>query len=288
MDKTPIPYNKPFWTGSELPSIQETVRHISSQGPFTQQCESWLEKFFVCDRALIVHSCTAALEMSAILIGVKPGDEIIMPSFTFSSTANSFVLRGGMPVFVDITPDTLNIDPVQVASAVTPFTKAIVPVHYAGVPCQMDALSEIAKSQGIYLIEDAAQSITSTYQGRLAGTFGDLSALSFHETKNIISGEGGALLINRPDLVGRAHVLRDKGTNRSEFLAGCADKYTWCDLGSSFGPSDILAAFLSAQLDRCVDIIESRRVAWNRYHALLEGYQYFELCIGYGGRMDCI
>jgi dTDP-4-amino-4,6-dideoxygalactose transaminase len=256
-----VPFNKPFIVGKELFYIAQAVtenRHIAGDGPFTKKCNSWLEHRLGCRKALLTHSCTAALEMAAILAGIQPGDEIIMPSFTFVSTANAFVLRGGVPVFVDIRPDTLNIDDDLIEAAVTPRTRAICPVHYAGVPCRMEAIVAIAQKHNLMVIEDAAQALLSRQKERYMGTIGQLGCLSFHETKNIISGEGGALLINDPNLVERAEIIREKGTNRSQFFRGQVDKYTWVDMGSSYLPSDILAAFLFAQMENAEQIIAKR------------------------------
>ena len=240
--------------------------HLSGDGPFTKRCHEWLERSTGCRRALLTHSGTGALEMAAILAGTRAGDEIIMPSFTFVSTANAFVLRGGVPVFVDVRADTLNIDESKIEAAITPRTKAIVVVHYAGVACDMDAIGGIARRHGLMLIEDAAQALGAAYRGRPLGSFGDVSALSFHETKNLISGEGGALLVNSPGLIERAEIVREKGTNRSRFLRGDVDKYTWVDVGSSFLASDILAAFLWAQLEAADSINQRRQALWRRYH----------------------
>lgn len=221
----------------------------------------------------MTHSCTAALEMAAILADIQPGDEVIMPSYTFVSTANAFVLRGGIPVFVDIRPDTLNLDERLIESAITPRTKAIVPVHYAGVACEMDTIMEIASRHGLFVIEDAAQAIMSTYRGRPLGSIGDLGCYSFHETKNIISGEGGALLINNPKLIERGEIIREKGTNRSNFFRGQVDKYTWVDIGSSYLPGELVAAFLWAQLEEAEVITSKRLEIWHRYH---EGFALHE------------
>lgn len=256
-----IPFNSPYIAGKELYYIAQAVienNRISGDGPFTRKCQDWLEKTSGATRALLTHSCTAALEMSAILCGIGPGDEVIMPSFTFVSTANAFVLRGGVPVFVDIREDTLNLDERLFADAVTKKTKAIVPVHYAGTPCNMEVIMGFAREKGLRVIEDAAQGHLSTYHGKYLGTMGDLGCLSFHETKNIISGEGGALLINDPELVERAEIIWEKGTNRKRFFRGEVDKYTWVDIGSSYLPSDIIAAFLYAQLEMAEKIIATR------------------------------
>jgi dTDP-4-amino-4,6-dideoxygalactose transaminase len=263
-----IPFNKPFLTGRELDYIKQAhaAHHLSGDGPFTKRCSEWLEQRLGCHKALLTHSCTAALEMSAILAGVGPGDEIIMPSFTFVSTANAFVLRGGVPVFVDIRPDTLNIDESKIEAAITSKTRAIVVVHYAGIACNLDAIQSIADRHRLMLIEDAAQAIGAAYRGRPLGSFGQLAALSFHETKNLISGEGGALLVNAPELAARAEVVREKGTNRSAYFRGEVDKYTWVEIGSSFLPSDIIAAFLWAQLEAAEVILARRQALWQRYH----------------------
>ncbi|HEY6137936.1 MAG TPA: dTDP-4-amino-4,6-dideoxygalactose transaminase [Thermoanaerobaculia bacterium] len=273
--ETAIPYqvqfNRPYTTQRELGYIAQAIvnNHLSGNGPFTRRCESWLEQAIGARRALLTHSCTAALEMAAILADVGAGDEIIMPAFTFVSTANAFVLRGGVPVFVDVEPGTLNIDAAKIEAAVTPRTRAVVPVHYGGTGCDMDAILAIAARHGLMVIEDAAQAMLSTYDGRPLGSFGALAALSFHETKNVHSGEGGALLINDPALVERAEIIREKGTNRAQFFRGEVDKYTWVDVGSSFLPSDMIAAFLLAQLEEAHAICDRRRAIWWRYHELL-------------------
>jgi dTDP-4-amino-4,6-dideoxygalactose transaminase len=263
-----VPFNKPFLTGRELEYIRQAHEnsHLSGDGPFTKRCQVWLERTTGCGKALLTHSGTGALEMAAILAGTGPGDEIIMPSFTFVSTANAFVLRGGVPVFVDVREDTLNIDESKIEAAITPRTRAIVVVHYAGMACDMDAIREIARRRGLLLIEDAAQALGASYRGRPLGSLGDLAAISFHETKNVICGEGGALLVNSPELVERAEIVREKGTNRSKFLRGDVDKYTWVDVGSSFLSSDILAAFLWAQLEAADAINQQRMALWRRYH----------------------
>ena len=265
----PAPFNRPHLTGRELSNIAEA--HINGQlsgdGPFTKLCEHWLEKLGA-QRALLTHSCTAALEMAAILCKVGPGDEVIMPSYTFVSTANAFVLRGAVPVFVDIRADTLNIDETKIEAAITPRTKVIVPVHYAGVGCEMDTIMDIAKRHRLLVVEDAAQACLSTYKGRQLGTIGDLGCFSFHETKNIVCGEGGALLVNRAELVGRAEIIREKGTNRSSFVSGKVDKYTWMDIGSSFLPGELTAAFLWAQMAEAECITARRRELWNNYYSL--------------------
>nr|VFJ64663.1 MAG: dTDP-4-amino-4,6-dideoxygalactose transaminase [Candidatus Kentron sp. FW] len=267
-----IPFNKPYMTGKELRHITQVHAqgYLAGDGEFTKRCQRWLEEKTGTHSALLTHSCTAALEMAAILAGIKLGDEVIMPSYTFVSTANAFVLRGGVPVFVDIRPDTLNLDETKIKAAITPRTRAIVPVHYAGVACEMDTIMAIAHRYGLLVIEDAAQGIMASYKDRALGTMGHLGTLSFHETKNIISGEGGALLINDPKLISRAEVIREKGTNRSQFFCGQVDKYTWIDIGSSYLPSEITAAFLWAQMEEANSITARRLAIWNRYHDVLE------------------
>jgi dTDP-4-amino-4,6-dideoxygalactose transaminase len=263
-----IPFNKPFMTGRELWYISQAHAngHLAGNGEFSKRCCAWLEARIGSQKALLTHSCTAALEMAAILSGVGVGDEVIMPSFTFVSTANAFVLRGATPVFVDVRPDTLNIDVTRIEAAITPRTKAIVPVHYAGVGCDMDAIMEIADRHDLLVIEDAAQGLLANYRGRPLGGIGHMAALSFHETKNIISGEGGALLINDPRFVDRAEVVWEKGTNRSQFFRGQVDKYTWVDLGSSYLPGEIIAAFLWAQMEEADAITARRQAIWSAYH----------------------
>lgn len=256
----PIPFNKPFIIGRELSLIADAVAqgHLSGDGAYTKLCNRWLEDRLGCRKALLTHSCTGALEMAAILCDIKPGDEVILPSYTFVSTANAFVLRGAVPVFVDIRPDTLNIDETLIEAAITPRTRAIVPVHYAGVPCEMDSIMEIAKRHNLLVVEDAAQALLSTYKGRALGSIGHFGCLSFHETKNIISGEGGALLVNDERFTARAEIIREKGTNRSQFFRGEVDKYTWMDIGSSYLPSELVSAFLYAQLERAGEITDKR------------------------------
>jgi dTDP-4-amino-4,6-dideoxygalactose transaminase len=263
-----IPFNKPYMTGKELWYISQAHAsgHLAGDGQFTKKCNAWLEQRTGSQKALLTHSCTAALEMAAILSGVGLGDEVIMPSYTFVSTANAFVLRGAVPVFVDIRSDTLNIDETKIESAITPRTKAIVPVHYAGVSCEMDAIMDIARRHNLLVIEDAAQGIMSSYKGRPLGSIGHIAALSFHETKNIISGEGGALLINDPRFVERGEIIREKGTNRSQFFRGQVDKYTWVDIGSSYLPGEIVAAFLWAQMEEADSITKRRLEIWANYH----------------------
>lgn len=263
-----IPFNKPYMTGKELFYIAEAHFNgiLAGDGPFTKCCHQWLKDRTGSERALLTHSCTAALEMAAILLEIQQGDEVIMPSYTFVSTANAFVLRGAVPVFVDIRPDTLNIDENLIEAAITPRTKAIVPVHYAGVACEMDVIMDIAGRHGLLVVEDAAQGVMSSYKGRPLGSIGHLGCLSFHETKNIIAGEGGALLINDASLAGRAEIIREKGTNRSQFFRGEVDKYTWCDVGSSFLPGELIAAFLWAQMEAAEDITGRRLSLWSTYH----------------------
>lgn len=264
-----IPFNKPSLVGRELDLIHDAIRRgqLSGDGTFTKQCSDLICELTNAKATLLTHSCTAALEMAAILCDLQPGDEVIMPSFTFVSTANAVVLRGAVPVFVDIDPATLNIDAALVAEAVTPRTKAIFAVHYAGFPADMDALAEIARAHGLWVVEDAAQALGSTYKGRPAGSLGDLSAFSFHETKNIISGEGGALCVNAGELIHRAEIIREKGTNRSEFSRGEIDKYTWVDIGSSFLPGELIAAFLHGQLEQEATIRKRRMSLFEQYRA---------------------
>ena len=262
-----VPFNRPSLVGDEIDNILEAIRRgqLSGDGHFTRECNRIVCRLTGTKAALLTHSCTAALEMAAILADLEAGDEVIMPSFTFVSTANAVVLRGAVPVFVDIDPETLNIDPAAAAAAVSPRTRAIFAVHYAGFPADMDALAEVAQAHDLLLVEDAAQALGSRYKGRLAGSLGDLAAFSFHETKNIISGEGGALTVNRPDLVPRAEIIREKGTNRSLFLRGQVDKYTWVDVGSSFLPGELITAFLHAQLSRAEEITARRLGMFDRY-----------------------
>ncbi len=270
-----IPFNKPYMTGRELWYIAQAHAngHLAGDGVFTKKCHLWLEERCNSHKALLTHSCTAALEIAALLLNIQPGDEIIMPSYTFVSTANAFVLRGAVPVFVDIRPDTLNINEKLIEAAITTKTKAIVPVHYAGVPCEMDEIMSIANRHNIMVIEDAAQGIMSTYKGRPLGSIGHIGCLSFHETKNIISGEGGALLINDHELALRAEIIREKGTNRSQFFRGQIDKYTWCDIGSSYLPGELIAAFLWAQMEAAEEITQKRLDIWNKYHEAFENLE---------------
>ena len=266
-----LPFNRAFLTGREFDYMRQAAdnAHLAGDGPFTQRCHAWLQEHVGCARALLTHSCTAALEMAALLADVAPGDEIVMPSYTFVSTANAFVLRGATPVFVDIRPDTLNLDETRVEAAITPRTRAVVPVHYAGVGCEMDAIAALAVRHALLVIEDAAQAFGATYRGRPLGQFGQLAATSFHETKNIISGEGGALFINDPAYSSRGEIIREKGTDRTRFLRGQIDKYSWVDLGSSFLPGELTAAFLWGQMEQAAEITRKRRQIWNWYYERL-------------------
>ncbi len=271
MKEKSIPFNRPYMTGKELSYIAQAHANgrLAGDGPFTKKCQAWLEDRTGSSKGLLTHSCTAALEMAAILAEICPGDEIIMPSYTFVSTANAFALRGGVPVFVDIRLDTLNIDEKLIEAAITPRTKAIVPVHYAGVACEMDAIMDIARRHKLLVIEDAAHGIMSAYNGKSLGAIGHLAAYSFHETKNISSGEGGALLINDSRFIERAEVIREKGTNRGQFFRGQVDKYTWVDIGSSYLPGEVIAAFLWAQMKEAKTITSARLNIWERYHKTL-------------------
>lgn len=266
-----IPFNKPHMTGKEHVYITEAYTNgmLAGDGPFTKKCHEWLEKNTGTKKALLTHSCTAALEMAAMLLDIEPGDEVIMPSYTFVSTANAFALRGAIPVFVDIRPDTLNLDEKLIAGAITSKTKAIVPVHYAGVGCEMDAIMAIANQHNLAVVEDAAQGVMAYYKGRALGSIGNMGTFSFHETKNIISGEGGALLVNDARLVGQAEIIREKGTDRSRFFRGAVDKYTWQSIGSSFLPGELIAAFLWAQLEDAKNITAKRLAIWHEYHQML-------------------
>lgn len=269
-----IPFNRPVLAGLELDYIREAIslRQLAGDGSFTERCQRWLADFTGAPAALLTHSCTAALEMAAILIGIGPGDEVIMPSYTFVSTANAVVLRGGVPVFVDIRPDTLNIDEELIAAAITPRTKAVFPIHYAGVTAEMDRINELAAQHDLFVVEDAAQALGSKYSGRKAGSLGDLATFSFHETKNIISGEGGALAINDPSLIERAEIIREKGTDRKKFFRGLIDKYTWVDLGSSFLPGELVAAFLFGQLEQIEAIQGDRMASWKIYDSAMRPF----------------
>lgn len=263
-----VPFNAPATVGDEFYHIADAIHRgqLSGDGHYTKLCEIWLKNKIECLDAKLTHSCTAALEMAAILCDLQPGDEVIMPSFTFVSTANAVVLRGAIPVFVDINPLTLNICPKKTEAAITPKTKAIFVVHYAGRIADMPAFSKLAKTNNLFLVEDAAQALGSALNGRQAGSFGDLATFSFHETKNVISGEGGALTINNPDMKARAEIIREKGTNRSQFFRGQVDKYTWVDVGSSFLPGELIGAFLYAQLVKETDILKRRMDLWQTYH----------------------
>jgi len=267
-----IPFNKPPHTGNEEQYIAKALQSgkISGDGDFTKKCEQWFEQTLGCKRALLTSSCTHALEMCALLINIQPGDEVILPSYTFVSTANAFVLRGAVPVFVDIRPDTMNIDENLIEAAITQKTKAICVVHYAGVGCEMDIIMDIAHKHNLYVIEDAAQGMMARYKGKPLGTIGHLGTYSFHESKNYTSaGEGGLLLVNNEECVLRAEILREKGTNRSQFFRGMIDKYTWVDIGSSFLMNDVSAAYLWGQLEKAGQILDNRMHAWNTYYELL-------------------
>lgn len=270
MDK--IQFNRPYMCGKELDyiSLANNRHQFAGDGEFTKKCQKILESYTKSQKVMLTHSCTAALEMSAILLDIKKGDEVILPSYTFVSTANAFVLRGATPVFVDIRPDTLNIDEKKIENAITNKTKAIIPVHYAGVACEMDLILDIAQRNNIAVVEDAAQGILASYKGMALGSIGDIGAYSFHETKNIISGEGGAILINNNKYIPRAEIIREKGTNRSRFFRGEVDKYTWEDIGSSYLPGEITAAFLCAQLEMSEEITKKRIAIWNNYNQRLK------------------
>ncbi|WP_079529624.1 dTDP-4-amino-4,6-dideoxygalactose transaminase [Halobacillus hunanensis] len=268
-----IPFNKPCVLGKEKDYIAKAIEHnhkLSGNGPFGESCKSWLEQQLDCPKVLLTPSCTASLEMAAILLDIEEGDEVIMPSYTFVSTANAFVLRGASITFVDVDPATMNIDPELIVQAVTERTKAVVVVHYAGAPCEMERIMEVADRHHLYVIEDAAQALMSTYKGKPLGTFGHFGTLSFHETKNYTCGEGGALLINDPDYIERAEILQEKGTNRSQFKRGQVDKYTWQDIGSSFLLSELNAAYLYAQLEEAETILQDRMKTWDYYKQSLE------------------
>ncbi len=269
-----IPFNRPWSSGREVEYVQAcaTSWHTSGNGPFTKRCEAILEDVLGAPRVLLTTSCTDALEMCALLLRLQPGDEVIVPSFTFVSTANAFAIFGARPVFADVRPDTLNIDETRVESLITQRTRAIVVVHYGGVACEMDTISAIAEHHGVTVIEDNAHGLLATYKGRQLGTLGALATQSFHETKNITCGEGGALVVNNPELVERAEIIRDKGTDRARFLRGQVDKYSWVDLGSSYLPSDLTAAFLQAQLEAREDIQQRRAEIWQRYESELRAW----------------
>lgn len=272
-------FNKPYMTGKEFSYISEAESNgmLAGNGPFTMLCQKWLEKYKKSHTALLTNSCTAALEMAAIILNIQPGDEVILPSYTFVSTANAFVLRGGVPIFVDIRPDTLNIDENLIERAISPRTKAIVPMHYGGVACEMDAIMDIALKHDLMVVEDAAQGIMATYKNKPLGSIGHLGCLSFHETKNIISGQGGALLINDASLAPKALVVRENGTNRNQFAQGKVDKYTWHNIGSNYILGEMAAAFLWAQMEDAENITQQRLRSWEQYHEILapieeEGY----------------
>lgn len=266
-----ISFNRPYMTGRELHYISQAHArgHLAGDGPLTDRCHEWMEAKTGAPKALLTHSCTAALEMAALLLDLEPGDEVIMPSYTFVSTANAFVLRGAVPVFVDVRPDTFNLDEKRIEEAITSRTRAIAPVHYAGVGCEMDTIMSIAQKHDLRVVEDAAQGVMATYRGRALGSIGHLGTYSFHETKNVISGEGGALIVNDPVYVERAEIIREKGTDRSRFYRGEVDKYTWRSSGSSFLPSELTAAFLWAQLEEAEQLTQRRLALWDRYNALL-------------------
>lgn len=269
-----VDFNRPVIVGRELEYMKQAIEngHISGDGPFTKKCHAFLEEELGVRKALLTTSCTHALEMSAILLDIQPGDEVIIPDFTFVSTVNAFVLRGAKPVFLDIRPDTLNLNESRLEAALTPKTKAIVPVHYAGVGCEMDSIMDVARRHNMAVVEDNAHGLFGKYKGKYLGTFGSMASQSFHETKNFTSGEGGALLINDPVLVERAEIIREKGTNRSRFFRGQVDKYTWVDIGSSYLPSDILAAFLFAQFEQHEKIQLHRKHVWEMYYAGLKDW----------------
>lgn len=270
-----INFNVPPYTGREMEYIKECVTNqkICGDGAYTKKCNEWIEQKTETAKCLLTTSCTHALEMAALLANIQPGDEVIMPAYTFVSTADAFVLRGAVPVFVDIRPDTMNIDENLIEAAITEKTKAIAPVHYAGVSCEMDKIMELAKKYNLYVIEDAAQGIMSSYKGKALGTIGDFGCFSFHETKNYSMGEGGALLIQDEKYVEDAEIIREKGTNRSKYYRGQIDKYTWMNFGSSYLPSDMNAAYLYAQLELAEEINDARLVCWNRYYENLKGLQ---------------
>ena len=273
-DSNLIPFNRPSVVGKELSNIADVIQkgQASGDGPYSRKCHALLQECLGAPKVLLTTSCTDALEMSALLLGIEPGDEVIVPSFTFVSTPNAFLLRGARPVFADVRPDTLNMDERQLERLITPKTKAIIPVHYAGVGCEMDAIMSIARKYGVAVVEDNAHGLFGRYKQQLLGTFGSLATLSFHETKNFTCGEGGAIIINDASYIERAEIVREKGTNRSRFFRGQVDKYTWVDVGSSFLPSDILAAFLLAQLEARDEIQAKRRRVWNFYHENLSGW----------------
>ncbi|NUM36926.1 MAG: dTDP-4-amino-4,6-dideoxygalactose transaminase [Candidatus Brocadiae bacterium] len=270
-----IPFNRPYITGKEIEYIQDTFskRKLSGDGYYTKKASRFIEETFSVQKALLVTSCTSALDMSAMLLGIQPGDEVILPSYTFVSTANAFVLRGALPVFADIQEDTLNISPQEIEKKITPKTKAIYLVHYAGVSCDMDKIMEISQKHNIPVVEDAAQGVNAKYKNRFLGSIGNIGCYSFHETKNYSCGEGGAILINQESLIERAEILREKGTNRSKFFRGEIDKYTWVDIGSSYLISEILAAHLFAQFEQLEKIQELRKNIFYRYYNALQEYE---------------
>jgi dTDP-4-amino-4,6-dideoxygalactose transaminase len=267
-----INFNRPYTTGREFAYISQTIAnlHLSGNGPFSERCAAWFQGRTGCERAFLTPSGTAALEMAGILSGLEPGDEVIMPSFTFVTTASSIALRGAVPVFIDIRPDTLNLDEEQIEAAITPRTRAILPVHYAGMACEMDRILDVARTHDLLVIEDAAQGIMSSLGDRDLGSFGALATVSFHETKNLMCGEGGAVLVNDPKLVERAEIVQEKGTDRSKFLRGEIEKYSWVELGSSYLMSEVNAAFLWAQLEAADHITRARHAIWGRYHEAFE------------------
>ena len=268
-----IPFNVPPFVGDELKYIEQAINlhKISGDGTFTKKCNAWLENKFKAQKVLLTTSGTSALDMAMLLCKFKAGDEVILPSYTFSSTATSILVGGAVPVFVDIRPDTMNIDETKIEAAITERTRAIVVVHYAGVACEMDAIADIAKRHSLMLIEDAAQAVMSTYKGRACGTIGDFGCYSFHETKNYSMGEGGALIIKNPAFNERAEILREKGTNRSKFFRGQIDKYTWVDVGDSYLPSELNVAYLWAQLQRAEEVNQNRLATWQFYHDAFQG-----------------
>ena len=276
MHNSSIPFSRLYTNGNEISYLQQAIAsgQIAGDNTFTKQCQNWLKDYFGSQKVLLTNSCTAALEMAAILADIQPGDEVIMPSYTFVSTANAVVLRGGVPVFVDIHPDTFNLDESKVEAAITSKTKAISPVHYAGVGCEMDKLLALADRHGLLVTEDAAQGAFSRYKEKPLGSFGNMAAFSFHATKNIVAGEGGALVINDPKLLERAEIIWEKGTNRSKFFRGEVDKYTWVDVGSSFLPSELTAAFLLAQLEQGERITQQRLMFWEYYHSAFAKLEY--------------
>jgi len=280
-----ISFNRVSLVGKELEYIQQTLTHmhLAGDGPFSKQCQKFLEEMLGVPKILLTTSCTHSLEMAALLLDLQPDDEVILPSFTFVSTANAFALHGAKLVFADIRPDTLNLDEKQLESLITPRTRAVIPVHYAGVGCEMDAIMALARKHNFEVVEDNAHGLFGKYKGKYLGTFGGMATQSFHETKNITCGEGGALLINRQEYIERAEIIREKGTNRSRFFRGQVDKYSWVDIGSSYLPSELLAAFLMAQLEQYQQIMEQRRRIWNNYNTQLQG-----LAAKYGFRQPVV